>query len=244
MERDFKGIWVPKEVWLDKELSWIEKFLLVEIDSLDNEEGCWASNEYFSKFFGVSKDRISKLISGLKRKGYLTVQLVYKEGTKTIDKRIVRITHRYRRKCLEGVGGNADTRIGESADTPIGENTEDNNTSINNTVNNTLNNTTKETVLSLIDKFSDQNQELKEALLGFKEMREKKKAPLTVRAMKMAITSLEKLSLDYKEQVEIIDQSTMNSWNGFYALKKEKTGKNSQEEYFEFLDQWAMEGEN
>ncbi|MDB1690071.1 helix-turn-helix domain-containing protein [Enterococcus casseliflavus] len=129
MERAFKGIWIPKEVWLDENLSWIEKFLLVEIDSLDNEKGCWANNEYFAKFFGVSKDRISRLISSLNKKGYITVEFLYKDGTKAIEKRIVRITNTYRCKQLEG--------IGENTNRGIGENTKDNNTSINNTINNT-----------------------------------------------------------------------------------------------------------
>lgn len=132
MERSFKGIWIPKDVWLDENLSWIEKFLLVEIDSLDNEKGCWANNEYFAKFFGVSKDRISRLISSLNKKGYITVELSYKQGTKAIEKRIVRITNTYRRKQLEG--------IGENTNRGIGENTKDNNTSINNTFNNTKDN--------------------------------------------------------------------------------------------------------
>ena len=127
MQRAFKGVWIPKEVWLDKSLGWSEKLLLVEIDSLDNDEGCWASNEYFAEFFNLSKDRISKLISSLKKKGYVTVDLIYKEGTKQIDKRVVKITDRYRRKQLEGMG--------ENNDTPLGENAEDNNTSINNTDN-------------------------------------------------------------------------------------------------------------
>jgi len=25
MERDFKGVWIPKEVWLDENLTWMEK---------------------------------------------------------------------------------------------------------------------------------------------------------------------------------------------------------------------------
>jgi hypothetical protein len=34
-ERDFKGIRIPKEVYLDKRLNANEKILLAEIDSLD-----------------------------------------------------------------------------------------------------------------------------------------------------------------------------------------------------------------
>ncbi|MED4399817.1 conserved phage C-terminal domain-containing protein [Metabacillus fastidiosus] len=144
MERAFKGIWIPKEIWLDKTLGWSEKLLLVEIESLDNEQGCFASNEYFAEFFNLSKDRISRMISSLKNKGYVTVDLVYKEGTKQIEKRVIRVTDEHRRKHREGIGENANRYgrkqqggIGENNDTPIGENAKDNNTSINNTVNNT-----------------------------------------------------------------------------------------------------------
>jgi hypothetical protein len=151
LERAFKGVWIPKEIWLDDSLGWSEKLLLVEISSLDNEEGCWASNEYFAEFFNLSKDRISKLISSLKSKGYLTVDLTYKKGTKTIDKRIVKIADRYRRKQLEG--------IGENNDTPIGENAEDNNTSFSNTSNNT-----KEYIKPSRHKFETCDKEMSELL--------------------------------------------------------------------------------
>ena len=42
--RDFKGIWIPKDIYLSKELNWTDKLLLIEIDSLDNENHCMASN--------------------------------------------------------------------------------------------------------------------------------------------------------------------------------------------------------
>ena len=38
--RDFKGIWIPKEIWESEQLSIMEKVLFVEIHSLDNERGC------------------------------------------------------------------------------------------------------------------------------------------------------------------------------------------------------------
>ena len=65
MERDFKGIWIPKEVWLSNDLTLQEKVFLVEIDSLDNEEGCYASNQYFADFFGLSTTRVSLIIKSL-----------------------------------------------------------------------------------------------------------------------------------------------------------------------------------
>lgn len=141
-ERDFKGVWVPREVWLNGELGWTEKMLLVEIESLDNENGCFASNEHFATFFGLSKNRISKMVSTLKEKGYITVKMVYKEGSKQIDKRIIRVD----KSMFYGIGENdkgywrkRQGGIGENAYRGIGENDKDNNTSINNTINNTSN---------------------------------------------------------------------------------------------------------
>lgn len=133
--RAFKGVWISKEIWLAKDLGWSEKLLLVEIDSLDSEQGCFASNEYLANFFGLSKNRISKMVSALKEKGYIKVQIYYKEGTKQIEKRIIRVNRQ-----RHPIGENANTYgykrqegIGENANTPIGENAKDNNTFINNT---------------------------------------------------------------------------------------------------------------
>lgn len=124
MERAFKGIWIPKEIWLDKDLNWVEKILLVEIDSLDNDEGCWASNGYFADFFNLSKNRISILISSLSKKGYISVDIKYKEGTKQVDKRIIKNKYTYMRKQKGG--------ICENKNTPICENAKENNILFNN----------------------------------------------------------------------------------------------------------------
>lgn len=71
-KRDFKGVWISKELYLDKNLSWIEKILLVEIDSLDNSEmGCFASNAYLAEFLNVSEGRCANMISDLKKRSYL-----------------------------------------------------------------------------------------------------------------------------------------------------------------------------
>ena len=71
--RDFKGIWIPKEIWLNKDLKLIEKIFLVEIDSLDNEVGCFASNKYFAEFFNISKGRCSQIINKLQEKGLILI---------------------------------------------------------------------------------------------------------------------------------------------------------------------------
>lgn len=89
MNRDFKGIWIPREIWVSKELSMQEKVFLAEIHSLDNENGCVASNAYFAEFFQLSKSSVSRVISSLVSKGMCSVTLTYKNN-KEVDKRIIR----------------------------------------------------------------------------------------------------------------------------------------------------------
>ena len=75
--RAFKGVWIPAEFWLDQNLSIIEVIVLTEIDSLDNENGCVASNKHFAEFTGLSKNRVSEIINGLKTKGYVNIQYFF-----------------------------------------------------------------------------------------------------------------------------------------------------------------------
>ena len=61
MERDFKGIWIDKSIWLNEDLTVMEKLFLVEIDSLDNERGCFASNAHFLEFQKVGVRKLLKV---------------------------------------------------------------------------------------------------------------------------------------------------------------------------------------
>lgn len=116
---------IPANVRYDDDLTPNSKLLYGEITALCNEKGyCWASNEYFSKLYGVSKTSISNWISQLRNKGYITCEIVYKEGTKEILNRYIKIST---------------YPIKENFNTPIKENFKDNNTVINNTINNTNN---------------------------------------------------------------------------------------------------------
>lgn len=71
MSRDFKGVWIPKEIWLNEELTLLEKIIFVEIDSLDNENHCIAGNEYFATFCNCSESKVSKAIKKLKELGMI-----------------------------------------------------------------------------------------------------------------------------------------------------------------------------
>ena len=85
-KRKFKGIWIPAEVWESSELTLQEKVFLVEIDSLNNDNGCYANNNYFAKFFNLSTTRVSLVISSLINKGFVNSTILQSEGNKRILK--------------------------------------------------------------------------------------------------------------------------------------------------------------
>lgn len=132
-QRDFKGIWIPKEIWLEEELSIIEKIMLVEINSLDNERGCYAGNEYFANFFGITTVRVSQIIKRLKDLGYVTQESF--DGRQRIIKTSFKI---YFKAELNG----SIKQPNNFVDGSIKENDKHNNT-FSNTLNNPINNTKK-----------------------------------------------------------------------------------------------------
>ena len=140
-KRAFKGIWIPKEVWESKELTLQQKVMLVEIDSLDNEKGCYASNKYFSEFFGISSGRVSQVINELIDKGYLNVEYIKEDNQ--ILARILKIQSppypvKVFRKLNRGYLENDEGGIKYSKGGYL-ENDEDNNILFNN-INNNNNN--------------------------------------------------------------------------------------------------------
>ncbi len=120
------------DVRYDKTLKPLARLLYAEITALCNKEGyCWAGNQYFADLYEVDKNTVSGWIGQLKTRGYITVQLEYKEGTKQILNRYIRING-------EGIHKIIDTSLQKDG-YPINEIIEVNKT-INNTFNNTVNN--------------------------------------------------------------------------------------------------------
>ena len=70
LEPNFKGIWIPKGIWLS-DLTPVQMLVLMQIDSLDGKFGCKASNQRLAEFFGVHKDTISDHIQNLLKKGMI-----------------------------------------------------------------------------------------------------------------------------------------------------------------------------
>ena len=83
---------IPGNVRYDPELKDKAKLLYGEITALSNKEGyCYASNNYFAELYGVTTQTIINMINNLIKKGYLERTIIYKEGTKEVEKRYLKI---------------------------------------------------------------------------------------------------------------------------------------------------------
>lgn len=65
-----KGIWIPIEIWTDKDLSWNEKILLMEIDSYTAKgKDCYMSDEFVGELLGVHPKSANRILNSLIEKG-------------------------------------------------------------------------------------------------------------------------------------------------------------------------------
>lgn len=70
--RNFKGVWIPKDLYLEPSLTWTQKLILLEVDSFSNNGlPCFVSNEHLAHFTRASLSSVEKGISKLVQAGYL-----------------------------------------------------------------------------------------------------------------------------------------------------------------------------
>ncbi len=82
-----KGFWISIELLHDKKITMQEKLLLIEINQLSMlDKGCIASNNHFANTFLVKKESISRSLSSLENKGYITTQI--RKGSRNHDRTI------------------------------------------------------------------------------------------------------------------------------------------------------------
>lgn len=117
-QREFKGIWIPREVWLDDRLNALDKVIFAEIDSFSSSgRVCFKSNAVLAEFCQCSESKVSKTVSKLIDLGY--IRCVSFDGRK-----------RFLQSCLVNFTRQNST-IYESAEQILQD---------SNTVNNSLNN--------------------------------------------------------------------------------------------------------
>lgn len=214
--RDFKGVWIPKKVWLDTRLNALEKIILTEIDSLDNgEKGCYASNEHLAEFCQCSKTKVSTAIRKLIDCGYIYVQNF--DGRKReLKSRLSNFESQNIKNCKSEY-----------------HNLKESNTDIN-TDNNTNNKLSKKERKSKPKSYDEQiaeytqNEDLQNALKAFLQMRSFIKKPMTEYALKLMLKKLDELRNTDDTKIAILNQSITNNWQGIFPLKNEYTKQEKQ----------------
>lgn len=221
-ERDFKGVWIPKEIWFDDRLTITEKAIFAEIDSLDkNGQGCFASNEHLAEFSGLSKISISRIVSKLIDVGY--IERGEFDGRQRILKsrlnKMISLPYQNDKAALTNCKGSL---------------------YIKNTVKDTVKDNKKKkkengnknakTNFDVIVEDYTTNAELQTAIYEFIKMRKAIKSPMTDRALKQILNKLDTLASSDDQKIKILDQSIMNSWRGVFPLREDKQTKAKEQE--------------
>ena len=196
MERDFKGVWIPKEIWLNEDLNWTEKLLLVEIDSLAKNGECFASNDHFAKFLRVSIRQVQNSLAVLKQYGFISTFVIYRENSKEVEKRIITPHVKNYMTPRNKVRDPHE----ENVYTPHEEKCMDNNTLVINTITNTKSKNTYEQEFEKLWAKYPRKIGKKKAFDSFKKARKVKKIPYEV------IESGLYRYLNYIEQQELDEQ--------------------------------------
>lgn len=123
MERKFKGIWIPAELWNYKELTLQEKCMVAEIDSFKE---FFMSNKTVGDFLGVSKSRAKQIIMGLNEKGIIDVNIIKDPETGQVLRRTIKVSYAFKRAIFEK-SMNDDEQdycptMSENCPTPMSEN--------------------------------------------------------------------------------------------------------------------------
>lgn len=211
-QRDFKGVWIDKEIWLDKRLNALEKVIYTEIDSLDNgKNGCFASNEYLANFCQCSERKISEAISKLIKLDY--IELKSFDGRQRVLRS--RVAKNARQNIKKSEAGSQNLRYNN----------------IYNNLDNNINNKKKKKSAAFDDIINNytENETLRTALIEFIKMRKTIRKPVTSHGLELLLTKkggLFDLSGGNDEiSTQIVNQSIELSWTGFYPLKTQKVEK-------------------
>ena len=77
-----------------------EKFVLANIGNVITSGGIYQfDNEWITTFTKVSKRQVSTIIRNLIKGGFISIELIYREGTKEVLKRVLKLTSRGMEVC-------------------------------------------------------------------------------------------------------------------------------------------------
>lgn len=263
---------IPANVRYDTRLSPLAKLLYGEITCLCQKEGfCWATNAYFERLYNTSERHIRRIITQLEAYGYVFREIEYDEKTKQVKRRFLRLScsQRYENRGDENVPTPGDKNVRENntsinninikkvskkerqleSDKNSPENEKNNSGFISGKKENKKKIKTKPKPSSfdeIIDAYTE-NGDLRVELREHLKTRKQKKAALTNRALELSLKKLDKLADNDEEKIQIVQNSIINGWVGFFELnEKDKNKLNNHssynlDEYVKAMDTFSSE---
>ena len=193
-EREFLGIWIPAEVWLDDRLTITEKAFLAEVESFSkNGKTFHKSNDTIRQQYGITPKTVQRIIKKLMQ---LELLECYFNG-------------RVRHLSLGSMGkmSTLHRKNDESASSKFPH---------TNTVERTSKNTSKKEV---VYPFTE-TEFLEMWKTWLQERRDRRYKSYTENGEQAALHNLKKMSNDdYRTAIAIIQQSIAQGWQGLFELK-------------------------
>jgi len=191
MAKEFKGVWIPKEIYQDRELNPTEKLILSDIAALGEY---FKSNETIAIEVGISQCTTSRSINKLEKLGYIKTQYNGRTRLIKLSRTLIKmIKQPYQNdkadlsNCLHSIQDSIQPSIHVS----------------------------KEVV------FPFQEKEFKDTWgIWIDERKQTGTKKYTARGEQSALHNLQKISNDdYKTAITIINESITHGWRGLFALK-------------------------
>ena len=214
-EREFLGIWIPAEVWLDDRLTITEKAFLAEVESFSkNGKTFHKSNDTIRQQYGITPKTVQRIIKKLVQLELLECYFNGRVRHLSLG-RLVKMSTLHRQ--------NVDSASSKFPHT--------------NTVERTTKNTSKKEV---VYPFTE-TEFLEMWKTWLQERRDRRYKNYTDNGEQAALHNLKKMSNDdYRTAIAIIQQSIAQGWQGLFELKGAKSGKRPELDREQALA-WATE---
>lgn len=194
---------LPKSIMMDTRISLQAKGVFAYLVTYaGNGDTAFPKRETIMYHLNISKDSLTKYLKELKDNGYLEVSQAKSEKGRFAHNIYKLVTYPKL----------PDTVSPDTVKPP---------TNINSSLIKTKNKKERkkeETYNDIISSYT-KNEDLKEALVEFIKMRKNIKSPMTNRALKLLLTSLDKLASNETIKIDILNQSILNNWKGVFPLK-------------------------
>jgi hypothetical protein len=193
-EREFLGIWIPAEVWLDQRLTMTEKAFMAEVESFSkNGKTFHKSNDTIRQQYGITPKTVQRIIKKL-------VQLELLECY--FNGRVRHLSLGSMGKMTSLPGKNDDSASSKFPHT--------------NTVERTTKNTSKKEVVYPFTEI----EFLETWKAWLQERRDRRYKSYTDNGEQAALHNLKKMANnDYRTAIAIVQQSIAQGWQGLFELK-------------------------